>query len=218
MGSMTSPASDSLSDILSRLDGRVRRVDEERWLSSRYAPEIERLALITLYAFYYELARVRVSVSDPTLGQIRFQWWRDALSELMNGEQRQHDVVTALAAEFAAGRLHGEPLLAIVERFEAAFLANDRSLEPEDLLAAAAAGICAPGEEIATEVKDIAVDWAKLRRGEKPTGLMARNQVPSAQRPALAHIRLRHTWARGRTPGPLRTRLSILMAVLTGGV
>ena len=64
MGFMTSPASDSLKEIVARLDQRIQTVDEERWLSSRYAPEEARNALIILYAFYYELARVRVVVTD----------------------------------------------------------------------------------------------------------------------------------------------------------
>jgi phytoene synthase len=216
MGSMTRPASDSLSVILSRLDDRVRRVDEERWLSSRYAPADQRASLIALYAFYYELARVRVSVSDPTLGQIRFQWWRDALTELMRGENRQHDVVTALAAETANGRLKADVLLDMVERFETAFLANDRDTEPEDLLAKAAAEICAPGGLDQESLPKIAMAWAKLRRGEEQTQQPTRARIPSRLRPALAHLRLRRIWARGTRPGPLQSRLCILMAVLTG--
>ena len=82
MGSMTSPASVSLKEIVAHLDQRIQTVDEERWLSSRYAPDEARQALIILYAFYYELARVRVVVTDQTMGQIRYQWWRDALEEL----------------------------------------------------------------------------------------------------------------------------------------
>lgn len=218
MGSMTSPASDSLSVILARLDARVRRVDEERWLSSRYAPVSERAALIVLYAFYYELARVRVSVSDPTLGQIRFQWWRDALSELARGEQRQHDVVSALAPELAAGRLSGAALLAMVEQFEVAFLNNDRAAEPEDLLAMAAAEICVPGDPVDPMVPQIALGWAKLRRGDAQGAPLAHIRIPSAARPALSHLRLRRIWGRGAKPGRLQTRLCILTAVLTGAI
>ena len=52
-----------------RLDERVRAMDEPRWLASRYAAEADRTGLIVLYAFYYELARVRVAVTDQTMGQ-----------------------------------------------------------------------------------------------------------------------------------------------------
>ncbi len=218
MGSMTSPASDSLTVILPRLDARVRRVDEERWLSSRYAAAIERDALVVLYAFYYELARVRLTVSDQTLGQIRFQWWRDALAELQGGQIRQHDVVMALAAEIAAGRLSADQLLNLVSQCEAAFLAGDRDAEPEALLAEAARTICAPGTAPMEALSPIVQAWAKLRRGEHVPETFARIRLPSAVRPALAHLRLRQAWARGKTPGPVGTRLVILRAVITGAI
>ncbi len=218
MGSMTSPASDSLTVIFARLDARVRRVDEERWLSSRYATASQRQSLIVLYAFYYELARVRVSVTDSTMGQIRFQWWRDALSELADGKPRQHDVVLALADELSDAHLSADALGRIIEQFEAAFLATDRSQEPEDLLAGAAARICAPAEDVAALVQRIAPEWAALRRGEAVSEPAPRERVASNLRPALAHFRLRHVWHRGATAGKLTIRLSILMAVLTGAV
>lgn len=218
MGSMTSPASDSLSVIFARLDARVRRVDEERWLSSRYATLSQRRSLIVLYAFYYELARVRVSVTDATMGQIRFQWWRDALSELSDGEPRQHDVVLALAAELSGAHLNAGALASMIERFEAAFLANDRSQEPEDLLGAAAAQICAPGHDVGPHVQQIAREWAALRRGEAVPDPAPRERLVSELRPALAHLRLRRVWGRGAGAGNLQARLAILMAVLTGVV
>lgn len=218
MGSMTSPASDSLTVIFARLDARVRRVDEERWLSSRYATASQRQSLIVLYAFYYELARVRVSVTDPTMGQIRFQWWRDALGELAGGKPRQHDVVLALATELSDAHVNADALNRIIDQFEAAFLDNDRSQEPEDLLAAAAVEICAPGQDVLELIQRIALEWAALRRGETVSDPAMRERVSSTLRPALAHFRLRHVWRRGTHMGKLQMRLSILMAVLTGAV
>lgn len=215
---MTSPASDSLSVICERLDARVRRVDEERWLSSRYAPTEERRTLIVLYAFYYELARVRVSVTDQTMGQIRFQWWRDALAELAEGKQRQHDVVTALAVEIEAARLSLDRLLSLIARFETAFLASDRALEPEDELAKIAINILGDGDAENAFDAHIAVEWACLRRGEDVAKPLPRTRVASKVRPALAHLRLRHVWIGRGTLGRLQARLSILMAVLTGEI
>ena len=218
MGSMTRPASDSLTDILARLDDRVRRVDEERWLSSRYAKVSQRDALIVLYAFYYELARVRGAVSDPMLGQIRFQWWRDALEELQRGEVRQHDVVIALSDQIAAGALAWQPLRDLIEPFEGAFVASDRALEPEATLAVIAADVCAPGHGLDGLIGAVAPDWAALRRGEAATEHRKQSRVPSASRPALAHFRLRHAWSRGKSLGRVQMRFSILAAVLTGAI
>lgn len=218
MGSMTSPASDSLTDILVRLDARIRRVDEERWLSSRYASATQRDALIVLYAFYYELARVRLAVSDPTLGQIRFQWWRDALDELQRGEVRQHDVVIALADQIDQGRLDAARLQDVIDQFERAFAANDRALEPEAALATLAADLCAPDHGLNDLISAVAPGWAALRRGDQVADKPDQVRIPSAVRPALAHIRLRHAWARGALLGQVQKRFSVLAAILTGAI
>jgi NADH dehydrogenase [ubiquinone] 1 alpha subcomplex assembly factor 6 len=50
-----------------------------------------------LFAFSLELALVRDQVSEPMLGQIRFQWWREAIDGILAGTPRRHAVVTALA-------------------------------------------------------------------------------------------------------------------------
>ncbi len=213
---MTSPASDSMKEIIARLDARIRRVDEERWLSSRYAGEDHRKTLIVLYAFYYELARVRLAVTDQTMGQIRFQWWRDALTGLEAGDVREHDLVLALVERFPHGNLDPIRLAQLIDQHETAFLQNDRALEPEDQLAQLAAEIVSPGYGAIDVIAAIATDWARLRRGEPVTHSLERVSVPSVIRPALAHFRLRQAWSSGRKPGAFGTRLCILRAVLSG--
>lgn len=203
---------------MSRLDARVKRVDEERWLSSRYASREIRQTLIVLYAFYYELARVRLVVSDETMGQIRFQWWRNVLGELAEGQAREHDLAQALAEEVGAGRLQVPRLSELIDQHQAAFLADDRGLEPEGELAVMAADVCAPGQVIEEPIREIAPIWAKLRRGERHDGEQQALHIAAAARPGLAHLRLRHAWARGNRLGPLQTRLSILLATMTGKV
>lgn len=215
MGSMTSPASDSLKEIVARLDQRIQTVDEERWLSSRYAPDPVRQPLIILYAFYYELARVRVVVTDQTMGQIRFQWWRDALEELQQGAPRQHDVVLALASLLSEHDLDFGQLEKLIAAHEAAFLNEDRSAEPEDLLVGIAATLLG---NTADELGPIAREWAALRRGDSIEQVLPKQRVKSALRPATAHFRMRHAWKRGRKLSPLQKRLSVLCAMLVGRI
>lgn len=218
MGVMTSPASDSLKEITARLDARIQAVDEARWLSSRFARPVERDTLIVLYAFYYELARVRVAVSDQTLGNIRFQWWRDALAEMQRGDIRQHDVVLALADQVKQNRLDISHLRPLIDGLEAAFVDNQRSLEPEGALARLAAlvlGVSLPQDDTMLQV---AAEWAALRRSEAVHAPQLRQRVVPALRPAVAHFRLRHAWARGKRPSALQKRASILLAMLAGGV
>lgn len=80
------------------LDALVRRVDEDRWLASRFAPEAVRERLIALYAVNYEIARTRETVSDPGLGDIRLEWWRSALENIHQGrEPPSHPALDAYA-------------------------------------------------------------------------------------------------------------------------
>src|SRR5690606_2930409 len=60
-----------------------------------------------LLAWNLEIARIGEIASDEMLGLIRFQWWREALDEIYQGNPpRQHAVVLELAE---AIRAHGLP-------------------------------------------------------------------------------------------------------------
>jgi 15-cis-phytoene synthase len=72
------------------LDRLVRRVDEDRWLALRFAPEEVRARLIALYAVNYEIARTAEIVSEPALGDIRLEWWRSALEQMAEGSAPPH--------------------------------------------------------------------------------------------------------------------------------
>jgi NADH dehydrogenase [ubiquinone] 1 alpha subcomplex assembly factor 6 len=76
----------------------VRRHDRDRFATALFAPPERREALWTLYAFNYEAARIREAVSEPILGSIRLQWWREAVdAAVKGGPARQHEVAAPLA-------------------------------------------------------------------------------------------------------------------------
>lgn len=201
-----------------QLDRRLRQVDEDRWLSSRYAPADLRQPLTALYHFNYELARVRLVVTEPGLGAIRFQWWRDALSEIAKGTARHHDVSLALAQTVTDGRLQLDALHMLIDGYEAAFEASDRTLEPEARLTAMAAQVLAPMHGWGEVIKDLAPHVAALRRGE-PVGFgPVVTKAPQDIRPAVAHLRLRRIMAGERQRGPFARRMCVMRAVLTGAV
>ncbi|WP_425404747.1 phytoene/squalene synthase family protein [Hwanghaeella sp.] len=75
--------------------------DRERFLSAMTAPADRREFLFALYAFNHEIAKTSGVVSEPMLGQIRLQWWREAIDECYGGSPRRHAVVTALARAIA---------------------------------------------------------------------------------------------------------------------
>ncbi|MFI4987182.1 MAG: phytoene/squalene synthase family protein [Alphaproteobacteria bacterium] len=75
----------------------VRRHDADRFLTALFAPRERREDLLTLYAFNLELAKVPELVSEPMLGRIRLQWWRETIAGIYAGTPRRHAVVLPLA-------------------------------------------------------------------------------------------------------------------------
>jgi phytoene synthase len=86
----------------------VRRVDEDRWLASRFAPPAARAKLIAIYALDYELSRIRSLVREPAAGALRLAWWRDAIADAHAGRSvPPQPTLEVYAAECAA--LDGAP-------------------------------------------------------------------------------------------------------------
>lgn len=95
-------------------EAELRRSDPDRYLSTLYAPEDRRAALSTLYLFNAEIASIRDRIREPLPGEIRIQWWRDAL---------------AGAAEGAHSGPLAAALLEVIDRFGLPRDAFDRYLE-----------------------------------------------------------------------------------------
>ncbi len=88
----------------------AREKDPDRYLAALFAPAGARDALFALYAFNAELAQIADEVTEPTLGEIRLQWWRDAMQVAASGEATGHPVADAMGAalrhhELPASRL-----------------------------------------------------------------------------------------------------------------
>ncbi|MFM1816299.1 MAG: hypothetical protein RLZ98_2994 [Pseudomonadota bacterium] len=57
----------------------ARAYEKDRYLAALLAPRRVRADLIVLFAFAGEVARVASMVSEPMMGAIRLQWWRDQI-------------------------------------------------------------------------------------------------------------------------------------------
>ena len=66
----------------------VRRHDWDRFICTLFAPEACREDLFTLLAFNLELARTRERVTEPLIGEMRLQWWRDAIEGIYDGSRK----------------------------------------------------------------------------------------------------------------------------------
>ncbi|WP_142416292.1 phytoene/squalene synthase family protein [Bartonella massiliensis] len=58
----------------------LRNIDRDRYISVLFAPKKKRQALAALYAFNAEISRIRESVHDPLIGEIRLRWWYDSIA------------------------------------------------------------------------------------------------------------------------------------------
>ncbi len=89
--------------------------DRDIWLATLFAPSEARRHIHALYAFSREIARIPEIVSQPTLGEIRIQWWIEALEGARAGEAASHPVGAAVLDTIARFRLPVAPLVALAE-------------------------------------------------------------------------------------------------------
>ena len=94
-----------MADQTAHSVSEARAHDHDRYLCALLAPRDVRPTLFALTVFNAEIARVADSVSEPVLGEIRLQWWRDAIADLYEGKTRDHPVVLALAPAIERGLL-----------------------------------------------------------------------------------------------------------------
>jgi len=93
----------------------VRRNDQDRWFASLFIPQDRRPHIHALYAFSLEIARVKQAVSEPLLGEIRLQWWRDALDGKNAGDAKANPVSAALLDTIARFDLPKARLLELIQ-------------------------------------------------------------------------------------------------------
>ena len=71
----------------------ARAFERDRYLSALRANGQVREDLLILAAFFAELQRIPAFVNEPMMGEIRYQWWQDAV---MNGTTSGHPIGDAL--------------------------------------------------------------------------------------------------------------------------
>ncbi len=128
----------------------VRSGDQDRYWSALLAPEPARSDLLALYAFHLELARIPDQVSEPQLGEIRLQWWRDALQAALDSETAVHPVLAALAQAASRHQLPASTLAGMIDAFS--FDLNDELMPDfpalETYLDATSGGVFALGAQM----------------------------------------------------------------------
>ena len=225
------------------LDALIRRVDPDRWLTSRFiADPAARADVIALYAYDHELARARRVGSTALLAEIRLTWWREVLDEIFEARAvRRHPAAEALADVVRRRGLPRAPLEAMVDgqidTLELATLDAEAAVRWADATQGSAARLAALVLDPATDAAAAASAgraWGLALAGRG--GLAPRETVSATLRSALADARtagrslsvaalpaaLPARIARfdlaGRAPGPLAKRLSLVWASATGRI
>jgi phytoene synthase len=224
------------------LDQLIRRVDPDRWLTSRFiADEAARADVLALYAYDYELARALKAASTPLLAEIRLTWWREALDEMFGARQvRRHPVAEALAEAVRRRGLPREPLEAMIDH-------QIETLELASLEAAAASAWAETVEGGLASLAAMVLDpltpgraapagraWGlallsrsgrasddvlrPLLRGSLAEARQAARGLSVAAMPAALPARLARFDLAGRTPGAVAKRLALVLAVATARI
>ncbi|MGH6734603.1 MAG: phytoene/squalene synthase family protein [Methyloceanibacter sp.] len=93
----------------------ARAADPDRALAALFAPPGPRADLFALYAFNAELARIADQVTEPGLGDLRLQWWREAIDRAAAGEAAGHAVAGAFGAAIKRRALNRERIAALID-------------------------------------------------------------------------------------------------------
>jgi phytoene synthase len=223
------------------LDGEIRRVDPDRWLSSRFIANPERrAAVVALYAFDYELARAETATSNSLAAEIRLVWWRETIAEIIAGQPpRRHPTAESLAGVIRAHDLPEAPFEAMIEAHIDGL--GRQSMEvaeavawadaTEGRLAGLAATILGAGD-LAKWAEPAGKAWGLvlLRRTQRASGVeralrealgearVAARRLPTTAFPAALAATLARTDLRTPSPADLEKRIRLAFAALTGAL
>lgn len=110
----TAPAT---ADEVVRLAARA--FERDRYLAALLAPPPARQALFAIAAFGGEIGRIPVTVSEPMIGAIRLQWWRDAIEGMrVSGTRTGHPIADAIREAVRLHDLPTAPLIGFIDQCE----------------------------------------------------------------------------------------------------
>lgn len=92
----------------------LKRADRDRYFATLVLPPKARDAMTALYAFSADVASVRDRAREPAAGEIRLQWWTDALTGEGHGAVRANPLADALLWVIAEYGLPTAPLTRLI--------------------------------------------------------------------------------------------------------
>ncbi|MCP5381980.1 MAG: squalene/phytoene synthase family protein [Kordiimonadaceae bacterium] len=104
-----------MSDLETYCAKQVKKYDYDRFLITLFAKADIREDLFALYSFNHEVAKIREAVSEPMLGEIRLQWWRESIEGIASDNPRNHEVVLPLSDAFHRHDLSADSFINIID-------------------------------------------------------------------------------------------------------
>ena len=95
-----------------------REMDYERYLLMGFSPPKYRSKLLVALAFNTEISQISSKVSEPMLGNIRYQWWRDAINDSQKNKYSGHFILEPLIPLINEHSYIAEDLLKIINAYE----------------------------------------------------------------------------------------------------
>ncbi|MEQ1901659.1 MAG: phytoene/squalene synthase family protein [Devosia sp.] len=92
----------------------LRRLDRDRYFATLLLTGPTRDALTALYAFNADVATIRDRAREPAAGEVRLQWWKDALEGEGHGAVRRNPLAEALLDAIARYGLPVPPLVRLL--------------------------------------------------------------------------------------------------------
>lgn len=202
---------------LSAVGRLAQEGDAERFRAALFAPEKAREGMFAVIALNVELAKIAVTVSEPLLGEIRLQWWVEALDDLFeNGVRRPHEILEALPATLSPDVTRA---LVDARRFDIhdAPMADRAALDA--YLAATGGGVARLMAEAAGATPDLNAEALEVAGGVGWTEATGRliEALPRLYHEGVSAIPVegdldRNALAEGRTPDNLAAALRPLAA------
>lgn len=151
-------------DEVARIAARAH--ERDRYLAALLSPRAARTDLIALAAFAGEIGRIPLYVSEPMMGRIRLQWWRERIETRTSGG---HPVGESIIATMQRHDLPPAKLGALIEAHEDAL--DDRPFANDATLAGYVDRIDGTLFELAARINGTSVTPALLRDAGRAYGL-----------------------------------------------
>ncbi|KAM0786100.1 hypothetical protein ACM66B_006911 [Microbotryomycetes sp. NB124-2] len=93
----TSSSAPSVSKSVEYCTSLIRSSDKDNLWPLYFYPQHLRPAYLALRAFNVELATIDDNVSNPMVGRMRYQWWRDSIKQVFDSKPPPHPVCHLLS-------------------------------------------------------------------------------------------------------------------------